>query len=143
MARTICILLILLCCCNKNDNRHTTDESVSSCKHKYDKHLEKYIYEEVDKPPEFPGGLAAFARLFFSRFEYPAAEKSLQRTIYFTFVVNNNGELIDKKIADKTPENMTLIDKEALRVLESMPKWHPGKCNGHTVAVRYFIPLRF
>ncbi|MDR6561439.1 MULTISPECIES: energy transducer TonB [unclassified Arcicella] len=81
-----------------------------------------------------------FIHLFLQKkLKYPSEQKTVQGKITYSFVVNKEGLLIDKKIYKKNIEDYTPLDKEALKLLELMPKWKVGKCNGKEVAVRVII----
>jgi protein TonB len=75
---------------------------------------------------------------------YPAMEKdnSVTGTVVLTFVVDKNGNITDVKTL-KAVKGGPNLDKEATRVVKSMPPWKPGKMNGKAVAVQYNLPVTF
>lgn len=100
------------------------------------------VYEVVEVMPQYPGGQAAMVKYLSEHVKYPAKAKAEGKTgtVMVQFVVNTNGKLTDTKvIRSVSPE----LDKEALRVVKSMPKWTPGKQKGKPVRVRFTLPIRF
>ncbi len=100
------------------------------------------VYTNVDVLPEFPGGLDQFKNFMMNEIVYPPAAKKegIQGKVYVSFTVNKNGAVTDAKIVKGVHE---LLDKEALRVVETMPEWTPGKHKGEIVNVRYTVPVNF
>ena len=74
--------------------------------------------------------------------KYPviAEENGIQGRVVATFVVERDGSITDVKIVKSVDPS---LDKEAVRVLKSMPKWIPGKQNGQAVRVKYNLPVQF
>lgn len=79
-----------------------------------------------------------------SKINYPSEESELgiQGTVYASFIINEDGSVGDVKLLQGI-SNGPNINKEALRVLSEMPKWTPGKQDGHPVRVRFTIPIHF
>ncbi|WP_209319745.1 M56 family metallopeptidase [Ancylomarina longa] len=98
-----------------------------------------YIIEQM---PKFTGGIKGFRRYVASHIKYPilAVEQGYQGQIFVNFLVNNDGRVTHAKIIKGA--NVEL-NREALRVINNMPKWIPGKQNDKNVAVSYIIPIRF
>ena len=94
------------------------------------------VYEEVDQMPEFPGGQSALKKYLSDNIKYPAlaAEYGKQGTAIIQFVVNADGSISDVEVARSAGDSS--LDKEAIRVVKSMPKWNPGKKYGQNVKVR-------
>lgn len=67
-------------------------------------------------------------------------EKGIQGRVIVAFVVNRDGSISDPKVARRIDP---ALDKEALRVINSMPRWTPGKQNGKNVRVNYTLPIYF
>ena len=102
------------------------------------------IYTKVDVMPEFSGGNAAMYNFIQLNLRYPqnAKERGSSGTCFITFAVNIDGSLSNIIIlrgASGCPE----CDLAALRVINMMPKWTPGKNKGETVRVQYNIPIKF
>lgn len=101
------------------------------------------VMTTVEQPPTFPGGEAALLRYISTHLKYPQAalEQELQGTISLRFVVETNGSIGDvqvvKSFGDKSCE------KEAVRVVKSLPRFIPGKMQGRAVRVWYTVPIRF
>ncbi len=100
------------------------------------------VFMVVEQMPEFPGGLAALKEFVRVNLQYPKAalEKGLEGKVYVNFMVTKNGAVSDVKVAKSVDQ---LLDKEAARIVTSMPKWNPGKQNGETVEVLYTLPIDF
>lgn len=98
----------------------------------------------VDVDPEFPGGMVAFNNYLANNINYPeiAIEMGIEGKCFIGFTVNEKGKITDVQILKKVsrcPE----CDKEALRVVKSMPRWKPGKLLGKNVKSRYQVPINF
>ncbi len=102
--------------------------------------IETMGIEFVQELPEFPGGDPAMMSFVQSGFKFPKFMDTYEQgTIYVKFIVNHKGEVEDPKIERGiSPE----LDKEALRVVKSMPDWKPGKHRGRPVNVSMIIPIR-
>ncbi len=98
-----------------------------------------YIVEDM---PEFPGGERALRSYIASHVKYPviAQENGIQGKVYVTFVVGKDGSVNNASIARGVDPS---LDKEALRVVNGLPKWKPGKQRGKTVNVSYTVPINF
>jgi protein TonB len=71
-----------------------------------------------------------------------AREAGTEGSVVLTFVVGKDGGISDIAVV-KTPAGGGILGKEAVRVIQAMPKWSPGEANGHPVKVRFTLPLRF
>jgi len=98
-----------------------------------------YIVEEM---PEYPGGEMALRQYMATAVKYPddAVKKGIQGKVYVTFVVSKDGTVADAKIARGVDPS---LDTEALRVVNNLPKWKPGKQKGQAVNVSYTVPINF
>ena len=103
---------------------------------------ENKIFDVVEERPSFPGGDAALMQWLNSNIKYPviAAENGIQGRVVVQFVVSKTGAISDAKVLRGVDPS---LDREALRVVNSMPNWTPGKQNGTTVNVRYTLPVTF
>ena len=100
------------------------------------------VFESVEQPPVFPGGDAALLKWIGSHINYPpvAQENGIQGKVTVQFVVTKTGSVGQVKVVrGKDPD----LDKEAVRVVKSLPKFTPGKMNGHAVNVWYTVPITF
>ncbi|MFV0366379.1 MAG: energy transducer TonB [Mangrovibacterium sp.] len=100
------------------------------------------VFIVVEQMPEFPGGVNAMRAYLAKNIKYPvvALENGLQGTVYVSFVVNQDGSIVDVTILRGVDGS---LDKEAVRVVQSMPKWKPGKQGGKAVRVSYQVPISF
>ena len=100
------------------------------------------VFFIVEDMPEFPGGEAALRKYIAQSVKYPviAQENGIQGRVYVSFVVNTKGKVTDVKIARGVDPN---LDKEAIRVVNAMPAWKPGKQRGKAVKVSYTVPINF
>ena len=103
---------------------------------------ENKIHEIVEQMPSFPGGMGALMSWLGQNIKYPviAAENGVQGRVIVQFVVEKDGSITDVKIAKSVDPS---LDKEATRVIKSMPHWIPGRQNGSPVRVRYTVPVTF
>ena len=100
------------------------------------------VFDTVEQNPVFPGGLAALMQYVASHIKYPAIarENYIQGRVTVQFVVTKTGSVGQVKVVrGKDPE----LDKEAVRVVKSLPKFTPGMMNGHPVNVWYTLPITF
>ena len=132
-------------------NQHVTEDQTSAAKPN-DAGLVKssktfvtesdQVFIVVEQMPEYPGGESEF-RTFLSRsVKYPAeaVKKGIQGKVYVTFVVAKDGTVTNAKVIRGVDP---MLDMEALRVINSMPKWTPGKQGGKEVAVQHTVPIYF
>lgn len=104
---------------------------------------EQTIFEVVEEMPQFPeGGMAGLMQFLGKNIKYPtiAQENGTQGRVTVQFVVNKDGSIVDAKVLRGVDP---YLDKEALRVIGSMPKWKPGKQRGKPVRVKYTVPVMF
>ena len=103
---------------------------------------DKKIYTEVDRAPEYPGGLEALMNYFSNNLHYPASalEKNVHGTVYCKFVVSSTGDISDVTIMKSVDE---ACDQEAMRVVSGMGKWKPGLKDGKPVSCFYTLPVKF
>lgn len=103
---------------------------------------EQTIFEVVENAPEFPGGTAALMQFLGKNIKYPtiAQENGTQGRVIVQFVVNRDGTIVDPKVVKSVDP---YLDKEALRVINSMPKWKPGMQRGKAVRVKFTVPVMF
>jgi protein TonB len=106
------------------------------------KEEETKVFDVVEQMPSFPGGDAALMKFLSDHIKYPvvAEENGIQGRVIATFVVERDGSITDVKVIKSVDPS---LDKEAIRVLKSMPKWIPGKQNGSAVRVKYTVPVTF
>lgn len=100
------------------------------------------VFMIVEEMPEFPGGTEALQKYLAQSVRFPviAQENGIQGRVYIQFVINQNGEVTNATILRGVDPS---LDREALRVVEAMPKWKPGKQRNRPVRVSYTVPINF
>lgn len=100
------------------------------------------VYDTVDTPPVYPGGKEALASYLGNNLKYPvlAEVEGIQGKVTVSFVVEKDGSVNDAKVINSVHP---LLDKEAMRVVNAMPKWTPGRKGDQIVRVRYSLPVSF
>lgn len=100
------------------------------------------VFIIVEQMPVFPGGEAALRKFLATEVKYPviAQENGIQGRVYVKFVIAADGSVTNVEVARPFDPN---LDKEAVRVVKSMPKWTPGKQRGKAVKVSYTVPINF
>ena len=116
--------------------------------------LENYGPNDIEEPddmdilpiaeqqPEFPGGQTALMAFIKKNLRYPAfaAENGIQGKAVLAFVVEKDGSIAGIEIMRSPAEELS---KEAIRVVQQMPKWKPGKQHGKPVRVKFVLPITF
>ena len=104
---------------------------------------EEVVFVIVESMPEFPGGQQALFKYLSENVKYPviAQENGIQGRVICQFVVNKDGSIVDVEVVRSGGDPS--LDKEAVRVIKSMPKWKPGKQRGKPVRVKYTVPVNF
>ena len=100
------------------------------------------VYAIVEQMPEFPGGEVELFHYISKNIHYPqeAKEKGIQGRVFIGFVIEKDGSVSNVRNLRGVDSE---LDAEAMRVVESMPKWKPGMHNGEFVRVSYQIPIHF
>lgn len=100
------------------------------------------VFKSVEQMPTFPGGDAALMKFLSSHIQYPtmAQENGIQGKVIVQFVVGKDGKVGEVKVARSVDKE---LDKEAVRVCKSLPKFVPGRQNGQAVSVWYTLPVTF
>ena len=103
---------------------------------------EQQIFQVVEEMPEFPGGMGECMKFLSKNIKYPtiSQENGVQGRVIVQFVVNRDGSIVDPVVVRGVDP---YLDKEALRVISTMPKWKPGKQRGKAVRVKYTVPVMF
>lgn len=100
------------------------------------------VFDVVEVMPQYPGGPIAMLKYLMKNIKYPeqAMKEGIQGRVTVRFIVEKDGSISDvKPVLSVHP----LLNKEAVRVVKSMPKWSPGKHNGKPVRVRFNLPVMF
>ena len=101
------------------------------------------VFDVAEEMPEFPGGgMSAFMDYIKTNMRYPASakENGTQGRVTVQFVVDEDGSIKDSKVLRSVDKDM---DAEALRLINTMPKWKPGRQKGQPVAVKFTVPVMF
>lgn len=104
--------------------------------------VKEEVFTAVEQMPQFPGGDAELLKYIATHIKYPtmAAENNIQGRVVVKFVVKKDGQVGDVVVLrGRDPD----LDKEAQRVVKTLPKFIPGKMNGQAVAVWYTLPINF
>ena len=103
---------------------------------------ENGVYMVCDQMPMYPGGMQELMKYLQKNIQYPqdAKEKGIQGRVIIQFIVEKDGSIKDTKVVRGIDPS---LDNEALRVINAMPKWEPGKHKGETVSVKYTVPVAF
>lgn len=103
---------------------------------------EDQVFMVVEDQPEYPGGTEALLEYLRTNINYPESckEKKIQGRVLVSFVVEKNGSISSAEVVKSVdPE----LDAEALRVVNMMPAWKPGKQRGEEVRVKFTVPVNF
>lgn len=124
------------------DANTTIDVAMRLYKEKEPEPEDVSIFLVPEVMPEFPGGNGALLHYLSQNVKYPAiaADNGVYGKVTVNFVVNKDGSVSDAKIIRGVDPS---LDKEALRVVYSMPKWKPGLQGGKPVRVSYSVPINF
>ena len=98
------------------------------------------IFEVVEQNPQFPGGSVNGWLADHIKYPVVAAENGIQGRVVVQFVVERDGSVSQVRVVRGVDPS---LDKEAQRVISSMPKWIPGKQNGQSVRSRFTVPVTF
>lgn len=104
--------------------------------------VKEEVFRAVEQMPQFPGGDAELMKYLSSHINYPtmAMENNVQGRVVVQFVVTKNGSIGEVKVVKGVDRD---LDREAIRVVKSLPKFIPGKMNGQAVNVWYTLPVNF
>lgn len=100
------------------------------------------VFTVVETNPEFPGGDVALMTFIKDNLKYPAeaAKQGIQGRVTVKFIVEKDGSVSNIEVM-RTPHQ--ILSQEAIRIVEMMPKWEPGKQRGENVRVWYVMPITF
>jgi TonB family protein len=103
---------------------------------------EEKVFDVVEQMPMYPGGVQALLEYLQTNVRYPeeAEKQNIEGRVILTFVIGKDGSIRNAKVVKSVDP---LLDAEALRVINAMPNWTPGRQNGKPVAVKYTVPLSF
>ena len=127
---------------DRNVTRTLKEEVVVEKPVEKPKEVKEEVFRSVEQMPQFPGGEAALMKYLQSHINYPpmAAENNVQGKVVVQFVVDKTGRVGEVKVVRSVDKD---LDREAARVCKSLPKFTPGRQNGHPVSVWYTLPVFF
>jgi protein TonB len=104
--------------------------------------VKEEIFTAVEQMPQFPGGEGELLKYISTHIKYPtmAAENNIQGRVVVNFVVQKDGKVGEVVVLRGTDPD---LDKEAVRVVKTLPNFIPGKMNGQAVSVWYTLPINF
>lgn len=124
------------------DQNTEVQEYIAPVREEEESAEEAQIFMVVESMPEYPGGEPALYKYLAENIKYPqmAKESGIQGRVFVTFVVERNGSVTDVRVLRGIGGG---CDEEAIRVVNNMPKWTPGKQRGKSVRVQYNLPVKF
>ena len=131
MKKLILMLLMAECCLM---TAHAQKTVVSQTNQK--------VFDTVEQMPEYPGGMQAMIAFLQTNMKYPedAAKQKVEGRVMVQFIVETDGSISDVHVAKQV---FPSLDAEAIRVVQAMPRWTPGKDKGKVVRVKYNLPIVF
>jgi len=123
-------------------NNEDTGVDIADVKVAVTQEVEEKVFEVIEQMPTFPGGEEALFKFLSDNVKYPviAQENGIQGRVIVRFVVTSKG-IVERAEVVRSVDSS--LDKEAIRVVKSMPKWIPGKQNGENVSVWFTLPVNF
>ncbi len=118
----------------------TNTSAVGTFKPETENAKDTKVYDVPETMPEFPGGTQALMEYIRNNIKWPDEESSVQGRVIVSFVVEKDGSISNAKVVKSVHP---AFDAEALRVVNGMPKWIPGKQNGEPVNTKYVMPVIF
>ena len=133
---TLTILLRCICCCYAQEDTIIWEQPAWALFEDVDHYL------IVDEMPEFPGGNDKIIDYIQQNIKYPveACEDKIQGRVFVNFIVEPDGSLSDIFVIRGIGGG---CDEEAMRIIQNMPKWKPGKLNGEIVRCSCTVPVVF
>ena len=127
---------------DRNVTRTLKEEVVVEKPVEKPKEVKEEVFRSVEQMPQFPGGEAALMKYLQSHINYPpmAAENNVQGKVVVQFVVEKDGKVGEVKVVRSVDKD---LDREAVRVCKSLPKFTQGRQNGQPVRVWYTLPVQF
>lgn len=100
------------------------------------------VFDVVEQMPEYPGGMQALFEFLKQNIKYPedAQKQKVEGRVLAKFVVETDGSISNIEVVKHA---FPSLDAEAERVIQSMPKWMPGKQKGQPVRVKFVLPVSF
>lgn len=144
MKRNRILVLFAMACCMVTNIEAQVSQEVQPATNASEPATDsnEQIFEKVDQNPSFPGGSEELMKWLRKNMKYPseAMENNIQGKVTVQFVIDKDGSIVDPKVTHSVDPS---LDKEALRIVQAMPRWTPGKQKGKAVRVRFYLPLTF
>ncbi|MBO5922003.1 MAG: energy transducer TonB [Bacteroidaceae bacterium] len=139
MKKTVLLLGVMLFALNIQAQIATEKNNATDCVTTD----EVFDFQVVDKKPKFPGGTTSLQSYINRSLQYPqiSRENNSQGRVIVRFIIDSNGIVISPQVVRSSGD--FYLDMEAVRVIESMPKWKPGKHKGKPVCVYFTMPIVF
>ena len=139
MKKTVLLLGVMLFALNIQAQIATEKNNATDCVTTD----EVFDFQVVDKKPKFPGGMTSLQSYINRSLKYPqvSCENNSQGRVIVRFIIDSNGIVISPQVVRSSGD--FYLDMEAVRVIESMPKWKPGKHKGKPVCVYFTMPIVF
>jgi protein TonB len=139
MKKTVLLLGVMLFALNIQAQIATEKNNATDCVTTD----EVFDFQVVDKKPKFPGGMTSLQSYINRSLKYPqvSRENNSQGRVIVRFIIDSNGIVISPQVVRSSGD--FYLDMEAVRVIESMPKWKPGKHKGKPVCVYFTMPIVF
>lgn len=104
--------------------------------------IQEALFEEYEQHPEYPGGMQVLVEKIKNEMEYPeeCLEADIKGRVIVKFAIETDGSVYDVKVVKSVHP---LLDAEAVRLIQSLPKWQPGKRNGVVDKFYFNIPITF
>ena len=130
--KKLILMLLMAVCCLMTANAQKTVISQTNQK----------VFDTVEQMPEYSGGMQAMIEFLQTNMKYPedAEKQKVEGRVMVQFVVETDGSVSDVHVAKQV---FPSLDAEAIRVVQAMPKWTPGKEKGKVVRVKYNLPIVF
>lgn len=132
--KEICIVVFVMIISISSYNRKDEYQGNTklNCPYEFDSLAKMNVFTYVDEMPEYTGGNSAMLKFIVKNFRYPSQE-NFQASFKVQFVVDIDGSIIAARIKDRDKDELTLVEKELLKVVYKMPKWRPGSCFSKSV----------
>jgi protein TonB len=123
-------------------NDDVNGKDIADIKENVTQEVEEKVWEVIEQMPQFPGGESELLTFIAKSIRYPviAQENGIQGRVIIRFVVSKTGVVSNVEVLRSLD---SACDKEAVRVVKTLPKWIPGKQNGVNVPVYYTLPITF
>lgn len=143
MILPLAVVLMMTNCVQKKDAGGVSSQEETVQDEKQQKVTDNdEIFVVVEEMPQFPGEQEALMKYLSENVRYPviAQENGIEGRVICSFVVERDGSITDVQVVRGVDPS---LDREAVRVIQSMPKWKPGKQRGKPVRVRFTLPIVF